>query len=108
MRQWANKDFALSKSDPSLKKIAWGQGQGVFSRPQQPSGVEGALCPGREARRVSKPAMALSTRVLGISGSLSPVATRRLLSLPDSSVYLHVTNISFYVFSDPLSFIFLH
>lgn len=59
MRQWANKDFVLSKSDPSLNKIAWGQGQGVFSRPQQPSGVEGALCPGREARRVSKPAMNL-------------------------------------------------
>lgn len=116
MRQWAarpckhtNQDSALCKLNSSQNKVACGgQGWEVFSRTQQPLGVKGALCAGREARRASKRAVALSTwlsRNLWSFMPRCPPGGWRFLSLT-LSVYLCVTNICFYVFLGPLSFVF--
>lgn len=79
----------------------------MVSRPPQPSGVEG-FCPRREATKVFKLAGALRMWVLRISGPLSPVAHPEVVFSPSPCLFICVTNICFYVFSGPLSFVFLH
>lgn len=78
----------------------------MLSRARQPVGDEWALCVGRETRRASQRALALST---WLSRNLSSFVPRGppggcFLSLTPS-VQLCVTNICFYVFLGPLSFV---